>query len=82
MAAAPTIRCSDYAEFGTQELSDVMLKALEDRSACLLGNHGQIAFGPNLEKALWRAGEVETICAPVLGGTPGRQAGASSAKAR
>jgi L-fuculose-phosphate aldolase len=38
-----------------------MLKALEDRSACLLGNHGQIAFGPNLEKALWRAGEVETI---------------------
>ncbi len=47
--------------FGTQELSDVMLKALEGRSACLLGNHGQIAFGPNLEKALWRAGEVETI---------------------
>jgi L-fuculose-phosphate aldolase len=38
-----------------------MLKALEGRSACLLGNHGQIAFGPNLEKALWRAGEVETI---------------------
>ncbi|MGL4527469.1 MAG: class II aldolase/adducin family protein, partial [Aestuariivirga sp.] len=28
-----TIRCSDYAEFGTQALSDVMLKALEDRSA-------------------------------------------------
>ena len=57
-----TIRCSDYAEFGTQALSEVMLKALEDRSACLLGNHGQIAFGNNLEKALWRAGEVETIC--------------------
>ncbi|MCB1380213.1 MAG: class II aldolase/adducin family protein [Alphaproteobacteria bacterium] len=57
-----TIRCSDYAEFGTQELSDVMLKALEDRSACLLGNHGQIVFGPNLDKALWRAGEVETLC--------------------
>jgi L-fuculose-phosphate aldolase len=56
-----TIRCSDYAEFGTQMLSDVMLKALKDRSACLLGNHGQIAFGPNLEKALWRAGEVEAI---------------------
>ena len=55
------IRCSDYAEFGTQKLSDVMLKALKDRSACLLGNHGQIAFAPNLEKALWRAGEVEAI---------------------
>jgi len=56
-----TIRCSEYAEFGTQELSNAMLKALEDRSACLLGNHGQIAIGPDLEKALWRAGEVETI---------------------
>lgn len=56
-----TIRCSAYAEFGTQELSNVMLKALEGRMACLLGNHGQIAFAPNLEKALWRAGEVETI---------------------
>ncbi|MFO1122352.1 MAG: class II aldolase/adducin family protein [Hyphomicrobiales bacterium] len=69
-----TIRCSDYAEFGTQDLSDAMLKALEDRSACLLGNHGQIAFGPNLEKALWRAGEVETIShqywAALQAGTP------------
>ena len=56
-----TIRCSDYAEFGTQALSDAMLKALEGRSACLLGNHGQIAFGNDLDKALWRAGEVEAI---------------------
>ena len=39
-----------------------MLKAMKDRQACLLANHGQIAFGPNLEKALWRAGEVETLC--------------------
>ena len=57
-----TLRCSDYAEFGTQALSDTMLKALAGRSACLLANHGQIVFGPNLDKALWLAGEVETIC--------------------
>lgn len=57
-----TIRCSDYAEFGTQALSDTMLKALEGRGACLLANHGQIVFGANLDKALWLAGEVETIC--------------------
>jgi len=61
IAGGTDIRCSAYAEFGTPELSAVMLKALKDRSACLLGNHGQIAFGPDLEKALWRAGEVETI---------------------
>ncbi len=57
-----TLRVSDYAEFGTQALSDTMLDALKDRRACLLANHGQIAFGPNLDKALWLAGEIETLC--------------------
>jgi len=57
-----SLRVSDYAEFGTQALSDTMLKALEGRSACLLANHGQIAFGPNLDRALWLAGEIETLC--------------------
>ena len=56
-----SIRCSDYAEFGTEALSTTMLKALESRSACLLANHGQIVFGANLAQALWRAGEVETL---------------------
>jgi L-fuculose-phosphate aldolase len=57
-----TLRVSDYAEFGTQALSNTMLEALKDRAACLLANHGQIAFGPNLDKALWLAGEIETLC--------------------
>jgi len=61
VAGGTSIRVSDYAEFGTQALSDVMLKALEGRSACLLANHGQICFGPNLDKALWLAIEVETL---------------------
>lgn len=69
-----SIRCSEYAEYGTQALSDAMLKAMEDRSACLLGNHGQIAFGDDLAKALWRAGEVEAIShqywASLLAGKP------------
>ena len=69
-----SIRCSEYAEYGTQALSDAMLKAMEDRSACLLGNHGQIAFGDDLAKALWRAGEVEAIShqywAALLAGKP------------
>lgn len=62
IAGGTSLRCASYAEYGTQELSDVMLKAMKDRSACLLANHGQIAFGENLDKALWRAGEVETLC--------------------
>jgi L-fuculose-phosphate aldolase len=57
-----SLRVSDYAEFGTQELSDTMLKAMEGRMAVLLANHGQICFGPTLDKALWLAGEVEALC--------------------
>jgi L-fuculose-phosphate aldolase len=57
-----TLRVSDYAEFGTQALSDTMLKAMDGRKATLLANHGQICFGPNLDKALWLAGEVEALC--------------------
>ncbi|WP_321505025.1 class II aldolase/adducin family protein [Breoghania sp.] len=62
VAGGKTLRCADYATFGTQALSTNMIAALEDRSACLLSNHGQIAFGPTLAKALWLAGEVEELC--------------------
>lgn len=57
-----SLRVSEYQEFGTQALCDTMLKAMKDRKACLLANHGQMAFGPNLDKALWLAGEIETLC--------------------
>ncbi len=61
VAGGVDIRCSDYALFGTQELSDTMLKALTDRRACLLGTHGMICFHDNLDKALGLAVEVETL---------------------
>jgi len=61
VAGGSTLRVADYAEFGTPELSTVMLKAMEGRSACLLANHGQICFAPTLDKALWLAGEIEAI---------------------
>lgn len=61
MAGGTDIRCTDYATFGTQELSDHMLAALEDRRACLLGNHGMICFHDNVTKALALAVEVETL---------------------
>lgn len=55
------IRCSPYACFGTQELSDHALKALEGRTACILGHHGLIVLANTFEKALWLATEVETL---------------------
>ena len=61
VAGGTTIRCSRYATFGTQELSDAALEALEGRLACLLGQHGQISLGKSMESALWLAVEVETL---------------------
>lgn len=60
-AGGPTIRCAKYATYGTAELSREALKALKDRNACLLANHGAIAVGENLDKALWLANEVEVM---------------------
>lgn len=55
------VRCSDFAIYGTAELSEHALVALEGRTACLLANHGSIAIGADLDKAMWRAVELETI---------------------
>ena len=57
-----TIRCADYALFGTQALSDNAIGALKDRRACLLANHGMIAVGKTLQQALDIAKEVESLC--------------------
>ncbi len=61
VAGGTDIRCSDYATFGTQALSDTMVAALQDRKACILANHGMICFEANLDKALGLAIEVEGL---------------------
>jgi len=61
VAGGTTIRCARYATFGTQALSDAAIEALQDRFACLLGQHGQIALGKNASAALALAIEVETL---------------------
>jgi L-fuculose-phosphate aldolase len=55
------IRCSRYATFGTQALSDAVIEALDGRLACLMGHHGLITVAKTLDKALWLAIEVETL---------------------
>jgi L-fuculose-phosphate aldolase len=61
-AGGEDIKCTKYATFGTRQLSKNILSALKNRSACLIGNHGQIAFAENLEIAFELAQEVENIC--------------------
>jgi L-fuculose-phosphate aldolase len=61
IAGGHDIRCAPYHTFGTQELSDAALRALQDRKACLLANHGVIATGADLASAISLAGEVENL---------------------
>ena len=63
VAGGPDIRCAPYCTFGTQELSDAAVAALDGRMACLLANHGVIAVGADLPAALALAGEVENLAA-------------------
>jgi L-fuculose-phosphate aldolase len=63
VAGGPDIRCAPYHTFGTQELSDAAIAALEGRKACLLANHGAIALAADLPAALALAGEVEQLAA-------------------
>ena len=70
----PTVRCTPYAPFGTQALSDLIVAHLGDRHGVLLGNHGMVATGTTLEQAVWRAGELELLARltvlATLGATP------------
>ena len=61
MAGGNDIKCAKYSTYGTRELSKNILKALKNRLACLIGNHGQIAFSENLSKAFELTEEVENL---------------------
>ena len=62
LAGGEDSKCAEYATFGTEELSKNVINALRERSACLMSNHGQVAFGKNLEDAFELAQEIENIC--------------------
>ena len=55
------IPCAQYAMFGTQELSDNILKSLGKQKACLMSNHGLITVGNDLKEAVDIAEEVEHL---------------------
>jgi L-fuculose-phosphate aldolase len=64
MAAAlgGPVRVAPYATYGTDELAENMLRALADRSACLLQNHGTVAHGTSLSQAYDRTAQLEWMC--------------------
>lgn len=66
VAGGKDIPLVPYATFGTAKLARLIKAAVKDRNACLLANHGQIAFGADLDDALELALEVETLAAQYL----------------
>jgi L-fuculose-phosphate aldolase len=56
------IRVARYATFGTPELAEVTVDALQDRTAALMANHGAITYGHDLEAAVENALLLEWAC--------------------
>ena len=61
VAGGDNVRCARYATFGTEQLSKNVIKALDNRSACLMANHGLIVGEKNLKFALKLTEEVENL---------------------
>lgn len=57
-----SVRCADYAIFGSQALSTAALAAMHERKACLLANHGLLVAGRDLDDAFALAVELEELC--------------------
>ncbi|MDJ0866163.1 MAG: class II aldolase/adducin family protein [Myxococcota bacterium] len=55
------VPCAPYATFGTRELSDHIVDSLGRRNACLMANHGQLALGRDVRRAIRTAEEVERL---------------------
>ncbi|MEV5433019.1 class II aldolase/adducin family protein [Streptomyces sp. NPDC052701] len=64
MAAAlgGPVRVAPYATYGTGELAENMLRALDGRSGCLLQNHGTLTHGATLDQAYDRTAQLEWMC--------------------
>jgi len=61
VAGGDNVRCARYATFGTEQLSKNVIKALDNRNACLMANHGLIVGEKNLKFALKLTEEVENL---------------------
>jgi L-fuculose-phosphate aldolase len=63
LALGGPVRIAPYATFGTTELADATVKALEGRAAALMANHGAITYGPDLDTAVAQSTLLEWGCA-------------------
>ena len=62
-----SVPLAPYATFGSSELADAVVEALDGRYAALMANHGQVVVARSLEAALSIAEEVEEQAAVYWG---------------
>ena len=55
------VRVAPYATFGTAELADHVVTALQDRTAALISNHGAVVLGTDLDEAVRNAAYLEYV---------------------
>jgi L-fuculose-phosphate aldolase len=67
VAGGASVPLAPYATFGSSELADGVVDALEGLNAALMANHGQVVLGRSLEAALSIAEEVEEQAAVYCG---------------
>jgi len=54
-------RTAPYATFGSQELADNVIKALQGRTAAMMQNHGSVAYGSTMDQAVERLEQLEWL---------------------
>jgi L-fuculose-phosphate aldolase len=57
-----TVRVAPYRTFGTPELAEAVLDALDGRTAALMANHGALTYGADVAGALHAALLLEWAC--------------------
>ncbi|MEV7320691.1 class II aldolase/adducin family protein [Streptomyces sp. NPDC093970] len=62
IALGGTVRVAPYATFGTPELAESVLAALDGRSAALMASHGSVTTGATLDQAVENALLLEWAC--------------------
>jgi L-fuculose-phosphate aldolase len=62
LALGGSVRVAPYRTFGTAELAEVVLDALEGKTAALMANHGAIAWANDLDKAVESSLLLEWAC--------------------
>jgi len=62
VAGGNHVPCIPYHLFGTEALSTAVANAMADRDACLMANHGLVAAGASMARAMKVVQEIESLC--------------------